>query len=466
MTPDGNNRTEKGGNAVADAFLTAALALLASLGTAYLRGANFLHAETAHFLTHYLDIRLTLPEKIFDPLLNDWGCYQGRELSYLFDAADAGIFAWAAGNGYLIFTSAVSIAAAAATAGLTAFYFRRLYSGIPRFAAIALALSFIFCGCVNSFLLYRTAKPLTALCIVRFTGEFITACRNGFRLKRNIAAMAVSAMLAALLDRQGMFFCGGAAGTTGLLLAGAVIFPGIFPFDPKAVQRAAGWLLAALAAATFYNLIAGPWLIHCINGYFPSFAYQQNSPPPVIYTVRHGLWYIAVNFGHCFSGTGCRPVNTVIGAAALLVCIHRLAHKRPAAAAGFCVIIAAMWICATMMITRHIEMLNGGTLYGNYFITFLVLLWYLLAATVSTLRGKYAGMLCAALLALTILGCATELLPARRREIPSGEDQSRERQQTESIIYAIKHSGQDIRTMPLPERSRNFIRRMREIYRR
>ena len=51
--------------------------------TLYRDGGN-LHAESSLFFTNYLDGR-SLMQKIFDPVRNDWGCYQARELSYLFD---------------------------------------------------------------------------------------------------------------------------------------------------------------------------------------------------------------------------------------------------------------------------------------------------------------------------------------------------------------------------------------------
>ena len=60
--------------------------------------------ETALFLEQYLAGRGVL-ESVFDPLRNDWGFYQGRELSYFFDRLDALWIGWSARHGILHFCS-------------------------------------------------------------------------------------------------------------------------------------------------------------------------------------------------------------------------------------------------------------------------------------------------------------------------------------------------------------------------
>src|SRR5581483_6801719 len=49
---------------------------------------GIIHSETRVFLVNYLRDASWLA-KVFDPSKNDWGWYQARELSYVFDLADA-----------------------------------------------------------------------------------------------------------------------------------------------------------------------------------------------------------------------------------------------------------------------------------------------------------------------------------------------------------------------------------------
>src|SRR5688572_31147981 len=50
-----------------------------------------LEGESIHFILNYTDER-TVPQKIFNPLVNDFNMYQARELSYVFDYLNAEFF--------------------------------------------------------------------------------------------------------------------------------------------------------------------------------------------------------------------------------------------------------------------------------------------------------------------------------------------------------------------------------------
>lgn len=55
-------------------------------------GRGFFYQEATHFIEGYTDPGRGLAQKLFDPSWNDWGLYQGRELSYLVDWVDAHVF--------------------------------------------------------------------------------------------------------------------------------------------------------------------------------------------------------------------------------------------------------------------------------------------------------------------------------------------------------------------------------------
>ena len=65
-------------------------------------GRGVIDEEAMFFVLNYLADR-PLIATIFDPLLNDWGAYQARELSYVFDLIDARVFASLLDQSVLLF---------------------------------------------------------------------------------------------------------------------------------------------------------------------------------------------------------------------------------------------------------------------------------------------------------------------------------------------------------------------------
>ena len=55
-------------------------------------GRGFFYQEATHFIEGYTDPGRGLAQKLLDPSWNDWGLYQGRELSYVVDWLDAQVF--------------------------------------------------------------------------------------------------------------------------------------------------------------------------------------------------------------------------------------------------------------------------------------------------------------------------------------------------------------------------------------
>ena len=92
------------GTSLLMAFFCTVILLLITL---YHNGGN-LHSESTSFFVRYLDGR-ALVNQIFDPVSNDWECYQARELSYLFDAMDARFTAFLIKNRIIWFHSFCSL---------------------------------------------------------------------------------------------------------------------------------------------------------------------------------------------------------------------------------------------------------------------------------------------------------------------------------------------------------------------
>src|SRR5713101_6840438 len=63
---------------------------------------GIIDSEAMEFILNYLQKRPFL-STIFDPQINDWGAYQARELSYVFDWIDARVFAALLDRHVLIF---------------------------------------------------------------------------------------------------------------------------------------------------------------------------------------------------------------------------------------------------------------------------------------------------------------------------------------------------------------------------
>jgi hypothetical protein len=245
------------------ALLLTAAALGASIA---LSRGGFIHPEAEVFIPHYLQSK-PLPQIIFDPNHTDWGLYQARELSYLFDWLDCRVLAVSAACGLPHFLSLTHYAGAAFVA-LFLGWFARFAVGLPSSAALGLATLWLTSPAVflgGSY--YRSAKILVATTAVLAIGAAWRAYRDASMGRRNFAPLIVwcAALLAAgLADRQGAFLV--TAGTV-WLAARTWLFP-----DP----HCRGLALAAAAAtgAIFvYTYIVGPAFIRHAVGYSPSFEY-------------------------------------------------------------------------------------------------------------------------------------------------------------------------------------------------
>lgn len=235
-----------------------------------------LEGEAITFIIRHTDDR-TLLQKVFDPNTYDFGTYQARELSYLFDYLDANVHLLLARH----FDVTLFIPLSAIISSLLIIVvFRRgvrqTLPGIDRLTSELLLLLFLTCFVFVSTMgiFYRSGKPLMApiLLALMFHGVRSAQSRGGESpLKKrwsivNRQSLVTFGLLvvAGLLDRQGFAY---------ILIACAV-----FCVHYLLTRTLQDMLIASIAAAIFahaYNLFLGPALIWAVNGYHPNFIYQH-----------------------------------------------------------------------------------------------------------------------------------------------------------------------------------------------
>jgi len=241
--------------------------------------------ETTFFIQHYLGGR-SLLRKVFDPRANDLKMYQARELSYFIDYLDAQAFRRLLNRGVVLLIPASGVAASLVTVVTFFWGIRRVTPGIAPLTATLILLVYVtnFVYLVTLGVFYRSSKPLVAatLLVTLFYVAHVVA-RRAHNIARphvfttsSLYVFALTSIMS-LLDRQGFFY-------TVVL---AVALGACFMFRRPCLDLLAG-AVAAIWAMLLYNLAIGPAIIHAVNGYWPSFEYQQ-LPAVVLLTEPHHL---------------------------------------------------------------------------------------------------------------------------------------------------------------------------------
>jgi len=226
------------------------------------------------FVLNYLQNRPFFAQ-IFDPQINDWGAYQARELSYVFDLIDARIFAALLDHQVLLF---VPLSGVLGLIAVSAVYFwgARRVLGLNGVMASMLLSLFLSCIVVQAStpILYRSSKIVLSIALLAFLFCTCSLLRGDRRSLTSLKCIALFflGLLMALSDRQGFFY---------LISASFVVLVIWLIEKLRGIATERGYLRiifansAAIAAAIFYNRIFAPQLIHALNGYWPNFSYQQ-----------------------------------------------------------------------------------------------------------------------------------------------------------------------------------------------
>lgn len=241
-------------------------------------GRGVIDQEAQVFVINYLADRPFL-QTIFDPALNDWGLYQARELSYVFDWVDARIFAQLMVDWhrllFLPFSSVLSMA------GIVTIYLVGARRVLRLQWSTALLLLSLFLSTIvvqsSTAILYRSSKiVLTTLQLLFFFRALWLLEPSRRRVsKLDVAGLAAVGMLMAWVDRQGYALMMVVATVSGFLWMRQRWSP-----QPEGrVARAYGSVAVAGVVATIwavaYNNIIAPQAIHRLNGYWPDFVFEE-----------------------------------------------------------------------------------------------------------------------------------------------------------------------------------------------
>ena len=262
-----------------NAFLVRACSVLAILCLflpAIFWSGGVLENEATRFIVNYADDRSVL-QKVFNPFLNDWNIYQGRELSYFCDYLDASLLLFLVRN--FDVTIFIPLSAVVSSLSIILIYrrgVRQALPGLDRVTAELLLLPFLTCFVFVSTmgLFYRSAKPLLAPVLLALLFHLVRSAQSrsqestfekgwGVINRQSVWAFALF-LVAGLLDRQGFFY---------VLIACAVLL-----VHYVVTRRLKDLLMAATAAAIFghlYNAVIGPAIIWAANAQRVDFSFQR-----------------------------------------------------------------------------------------------------------------------------------------------------------------------------------------------
>ena len=237
-------------------------------------GRGIIDSEAMEFVLNYLQRRPFFAQ-IFDPQINDWGAYQARELSYVFDLIDARLFAFLLDRHIFVL---VPLSGVVGLIAVSAIYFwgaRKIF-GLNLVTTCLLLALFLSCIVVQAStpILYRSSKIILCIALVAFLFHLfalLKLSKTGVTLSKMVT-LSLLGLVMALSDRQGFYY---------LVTATALVVilwlfrkrRGESP-DP-AYARVIGANAAAIIATVFYNRILTPRLVHSLNGYWPDFSYQN-----------------------------------------------------------------------------------------------------------------------------------------------------------------------------------------------
>ena len=331
------------------------VALIVSAVTFWGRG--IIDSEAMEFVLNYLQKRPFFAQ-IFDPQINDWGAYQAREFSYVFDLIDARVFATLLDHGVLLFVPLSGVVGLVAVSGVY-FYGARKIFAINRAMTCMLLSLFLSCIVVQAStpILYRSSKIILSVALLGFLFYTFSLLKIDKRpvtvLKGGL--LFFIGLIMALCDRQGFYYLISTTIALGLLW--------LMRPSSNTITKGASLLVvfvncASIGSVIFYDRLFAPWLIHALNGYWPHFFYQNlpwsNVFDPTLPTKAWQLFQQQVSF---FFGN----VPFVVLATIVAIVIFGIIWKRRSVInrnnltgiAISLVSIAAIIVLLAVMIARH-----------------------------------------------------------------------------------------------------------------
>jgi hypothetical protein len=430
-------------------------------------GGLLLNRESSVFLVNYWDCSRSVLQRVFDPLANDWGLYQARELSYFVDLLDANFIKASITLGaphffalsFFIFILGIML--------IFQFFGRKIFMNLTDGTLLVVNIIFLLQPMVFlGNLFFRSAKPGCALmlAVVVFSLYGLLADR-ATKTRWFYAFIFGGELLMALFDRQGMFFVG--AITVGLGLFLPVV--AYFEQNPE-LNRKLRWLcfgsLCVVLLATLYNLYFGPWLIFLFNGYYPQGSFQALNIWGV-FNIQGGLIFILTNIGGAFGGLdmgwGVALILLIGGALALPWYRHR--RRSAAYLTGMFV----FWLCSTtvaanLMVAQHPAILWADVIRSGYFLPNLVVLLFFFLQALNVVmeefeNNKNAGRILFCLLLAPVVGNILVLDNAVNGE--AGGHQASELKRVQTILQILREPDMDYQSLMLTLREYNVVAAVR-----
>ena len=338
------------------------------------------HVESNCFLILY-NFTPDLLKTVFDPLRTDWNLYQGRELSYFIDALDARFIGWCINNQIAHFYSLSAILAAAAVLCVQQWGFA---CGFPKLNCwIGLLFSAIWqltpCNFQHQY--FRCGKPLTAL--------FVTMLLFSMRVlyvsvekKRCTAAWILffaAVLFMPLFDRQGLFLL---AAMTVFSAAASVFCEEKFK---KLFRMAAIAGVSSIFIETMFNVVLTPAIVNKLNGYTPSFEYQQ-MPFTAVFDFNGTIYFLFDNIGYWVTGFD----NAGLVALCLfpVMCWRLFTKGEKAVLVLIVYIFAVLCAMANLMMFRHKLLILDGVNHSSYFMPFAAVLIFAAAVAAGIFEWK------------------------------------------------------------------------------
>lgn len=333
----------------------------------YWRSGGMLHPESAAFILNYLADRPLL-NKIFDPLYNDWGFYQARELSYLVDWLDVQFIAicakWKLGHFYSLSFTIITLLIVA----VQQYFGNKIFRNLTRTELWAISLLMLSTPLFllnNSF--YRSSKPLcavliTVMCYLTLQLYYFAISGNRGKSDFTIGAVIAAELLLVFADRQGIFMAAVFTMALALLLLSGALFS-VSSKENSHIQRclAVGSGAVVLAGA-LYNRMICPAAISALNHYHPDFSFQQ-LPPVTWNSSIGGIAFCLESLGLLIGWSSVTGGLVTIGVILLLLIPYpdghpfswnrRQCRQQVYFTAVFVLLLLAACVMFILMVTRH-----------------------------------------------------------------------------------------------------------------
>ena len=327
------------------------------------------HMESNCFLILY-NFTPDLLKTIFDPLRTDWNLYQGRELSYFIDSIDARFIGWCIKHKMAHFYSLSAVLAAIAILIVQQWGLARGFSKINCYLGVLFSAIWQLTPCNFSHHFFRCGKPLTALFITMllFSMRVLYVDSNK---KSRVAAwilLGISVLCLPLFDRQGLF-----------LLAAATFFSAIaFVVCQESMHKRLFKITAvagvcSILIETVFNVFLTPVIVNKLNGYTPSFEYQQ-MPFSAVFDFKGTIYFLFDNIGYWLTGFD----NAGLIALCLLpiMCWKLYKNGKQPVMILIIYIFAVLCAMANLMMFRHHLLILDGVNHSAYFMPFAAVLLF------------------------------------------------------------------------------------------